>query len=82
MIRHRINYQQNNWDDLLPALDHTYNSIVHAATVLAPFMMTFGQIPRNIADILMEPSSTSVECVSEFVKIIQGLMTSAVTSIE
>jgi hypothetical protein len=26
MIRHDINYQQNNWDDLLPALEHAYNS--------------------------------------------------------
>jgi hypothetical protein len=41
-------------------------------------MMKFGQIPRNMADILIEPSSTSVECVSEFVKRMQGLVTSAV----
>jgi Chromo (CHRromatin Organisation MOdifier) domain len=81
MIRHYINYQQNNWDDLLPALEHAYNSSVHATTGLAPFMMTFGQIPRNMADILIEPSSTSIEIVSEFVKRLQGLVTSAVTSI-
>jgi Chromo (CHRromatin Organisation MOdifier) domain len=82
MIRHYINYQQNNWDDLLPALEHAYNSSVHATTGLAPFMMTFGQITINMADILIEPSSTSVESVSEFVKRIQGLVTSAVTSID
>jgi hypothetical protein len=82
MIRHFINYQQNNWDDLLPALENAYNSSVHATTVLAPFMMTFVQVPRNMADILIEPSSTSVESVSEFVKRLQGLVTSAVTSIE
>ena len=82
MIRHYINYQQNNWDDLLPALEHAYNSSVHATTGLAPFMMTFGQIPRNMADILIEPSSTSVECVSEFVKRMQGLVTNAVASID
>jgi hypothetical protein len=45
-------------------------------------MMTFGQIRRSMADILFEPSSTCVECVSEFVKIMQGLVTSAVTSID
>jgi hypothetical protein len=45
-------------------------------------MMTFGQIPRNIADILIEPSSTSVESVSEFIKRLQGLVTSAVTPID
>jgi hypothetical protein len=82
MIRHYINYQQNNWDDLLPVLERAYNSSVHATTGLAPFMMKFGQIPRNMADIMIEPSSTSVECVSEFVKRIQGLVTSAVTSID
>jgi hypothetical protein len=45
-------------------------------------MMTFGQIPRNMADILMDPSSTSVESVSTFVKRLQELVTSAVTSID
>jgi hypothetical protein len=82
MTRHYINYQQNNWDDLLPALEHAYNSSVHATTGLAPFMMKFGQIPIKMADILIEPSSTSVESVSEFVKRLQGLVTSAVTSID
>jgi hypothetical protein len=82
MIRHYISYQQNNWDDLLPTLEHAYNNSVHTTTGLAPFMMTFGQIPRNMADILIEPSSTFVECVSEFVKRMQGLVTSAVTSID
>jgi Chromo (CHRromatin Organisation MOdifier) domain len=42
-------------------------------------MMKVGQIPRNMADILIERSSTSVECVPEFVKRMHGLKTSAVT---
>jgi hypothetical protein len=82
MIRHYINYQQNNWDELLPGLEHAYNSSVHATTGLAPFMMTFGQIPRSMADILIQPSSTSVECVSEFVSRMQVMGTNAVASIE
>jgi Chromo (CHRromatin Organisation MOdifier) domain len=45
-------------------------------------MMTLDQIPRNMADILIEPSSTSVESVSEFFKRFQELVTSAVTSID
>jgi hypothetical protein len=45
-------------------------------------MMTFGQIPRNMADIMIDPSSTSVESVFEFVKRLQGLVKSAVTSID
>jgi Chromo (CHRromatin Organisation MOdifier) domain len=82
MIRHYINYQQNNWDNLLPGLEHAYNSSVHATTELAPFMMTFGQIPRSMADILIQPSSTSVECVSEFFSRMQVMVTKAVASIE
>jgi hypothetical protein len=42
----------------------------------------FGQILRNMADIQIEPSSTSVECASEFIKRMKGLVTSAVTSID
>jgi hypothetical protein len=82
IIRHYINYQQNNWDDLLPALEHAYSSSVHATTGLAASMMTFGQITKNMADILIEPSSSSVESVFEFVKRLQGLVTSVVTSID
>jgi hypothetical protein len=37
MIRRYINYQQNNWDELFPGLEHAYNSSVHATTGLAPF---------------------------------------------
>jgi hypothetical protein len=54
-------------------------TVTHGTT---RFMMTFGHIPRNMADILIEPSSTSVECVSEFVKIMQGMVTTALAFID
>ena len=66
---------------MLPALKQAYNSSVNSTTELVPFMMKFRQIPRNMADIMIDPSSTSVECVSEFVNILQVLATCAVTSI-
>ena len=31
MVRHYVNYQQTNWDVLLPGLEHAYNSSAHAA---------------------------------------------------
>jgi hypothetical protein len=62
-----VAYQQNILDDLLPGIEHAYNSSVHATTALAPFMMTFCQIPIIMADILIHPGFTSVECVSNFV---------------
>jgi hypothetical protein len=45
-------------------------------------MMTFGQRPRNMADILIQISSTFVECVSEFVSGMQEMVTNAVASTE
>jgi hypothetical protein len=80
--RHYINYQQNNWDELFTGLEHAQNTRVHATTGLSHFMMTFGQIPRNMADILIQQNSTAVECVSEFVSRIQIMVTKAVASIE
>ena len=53
MIRHYINYQQNNWDDLLPALEHADNSSLHATTGLALFTMTFGYIARKMGNIIV-----------------------------
>jgi hypothetical protein len=82
MIRHYVNYRQNNWDDLLPSLEHSYNSSVHATTGLAPFMMTFGQIPRKMSDLLIQPGSTSVVYVSEFVSRMQEMVTKAVAAIQ
>jgi hypothetical protein len=68
MIRHYINYEQSNWAGLFPALEHSYNSSVHMTNGLTPFVMTFGQIHKTMAEILIEPSSTLVECVPEFIK--------------
>jgi hypothetical protein len=44
-------------------------------------MMTFGQIPRNMADLLIQQDSTSVECVSEFFSRMKEMVTNAVVSI-
>jgi hypothetical protein len=44
--------------------------------------MTFWQIPRRMADILIEPSCTSVECASEFVSRMQQMVRNAVASIK
>jgi hypothetical protein len=66
----------------LPGLEHTYNSSLHTTTGIAPFMKTFFQILRSMADILIQPSSTSVECVSEFGLRMHDMVTNAVAFIE
>jgi hypothetical protein len=47
IIRHYIKYQQNNWDDMLPALEHDCNSKFHATTGLAPFTKTLFRFPES-----------------------------------
>jgi hypothetical protein len=47
----------------------------------AAFIMKFGQIPKSMADIIIQPSSTSIECVSEFIVRIQEMVKNAVSSI-
>jgi hypothetical protein len=45
-------------------------------------MMTFGQIPRSMANILIQQSYSSVKSVSEFVFSMQEMVSNAVASIE
>jgi hypothetical protein len=82
MARHYVNYAQNNWDELLPGIEHAYNSSVHAATGESPFVLTYGQAPQSLTDLMILPSETAVESVSEFVKRMQDMAGKAKEAIE
>ena len=45
-IRIFTNYQQDDWDDLLPAAEFAYNNHVHSSTQQVPFMTDTGRVPR------------------------------------
>jgi hypothetical protein len=45
-IRCYINYQQDNWTDLLPMAEFCYNNTVHASTNQTPFFALHGYHPR------------------------------------
>jgi hypothetical protein len=45
MLRHYVNYRQNNWDEVLPALEHAYNNSINATTRQVPFELLYGQKP-------------------------------------
>ena len=45
-LRAYSNYEQNDWVDLLPLAQFTYNNTVHATTRLSPFMAMYGMHPR------------------------------------
>ena len=45
-LRCFVNYQQDDWVDLLPLAEFTYNNTVHAATKHTPFFANYGYHPR------------------------------------
>ena len=46
-LRAYVNYQQDNWVDLLPIAEFEANSDRNASSGIAPFLATKGYIPRN-----------------------------------
>ena len=45
-LRHFVNYQQNNWANLLPIAEFSINSHDNASTGVSPFFASFGHHPR------------------------------------
>ena len=41
------NYQQDNWADLLPIAEFTYNNAPHSATQVSPFFANHGRHPNK-----------------------------------
>ena len=53
------NYQQDNWAELLPLAEFTYNNTTHATTGVSPFFTNKGYHPEIAMDI--QASSMSME---------------------
>jgi RNA binding activity-knot of a chromodomain len=45
-VRIFTNYQQDDWDELLPAAEFAYNNHIHSSTQQVPFMTDSGRLPR------------------------------------
>jgi hypothetical protein len=52
MLRHFVDYQQVEWDDLLPIMEFAYNATPHTATGFSPFLLNTGREPRVPASLL------------------------------
>lgn len=50
-VRVYTNYQQDDWVDLLPLAEYTYNSSPHEATGVTPFFANKGYHPQLTADV-------------------------------
>uniref|UniRef100_A0A8C5M5M4 Gypsy retrotransposon integrase-like protein 1 n=1 Tax=Leptobrachium leishanense TaxID=445787 RepID=A0A8C5M5M4_9ANUR len=56
-LRCYSSYQQNNWLELLPMAEFSYNSHTHESTTFSPFFLTYGYHPAMFPGL---PSYTSV----------------------
>jgi len=64
-VRLFTNERQDNWDELLPLAEFSYNNHVHSATQHTPFVLDTGRNPRMGFEPNVEPSRN--EAVNEFV---------------
>ena len=55
MIRPYVCYLQTDWDKYLDQLEFAYNNSEHTSTGQTPFMVTYGQHPTTLDDVLTRP---------------------------
>ena len=63
-IRVYCNYQQDNWDELLPLAEFAYNNVPSATTRIMPFYANKGYHPNLMVHLEHDLAST---CAHDFV---------------
>jgi hypothetical protein len=62
-LRNFLNYNQDNWTDLLPLAEFSYNNTIHTSTNTSPFHATYGFHPHfdnlQLTHQIATPSSSS-----------------------
>jgi hypothetical protein len=53
MIRQYVCYFQTDWDQYLDQLEFAYNNNEHTSTGQTPFLVTYGQHPNPMDDVLL-----------------------------
>ena len=51
-LRYSLRYQQDDWIDLLPLVELTFNNTIHGSTGVTPFFSNYGFHPRFSISIL------------------------------
>ena len=67
MLRHFVNYQQNDWDQYLSLAEVAYNNAEQQSTGMSPFYLDTGRHPSFPGN-LMNPEEQKVEYVEQFLK--------------
>ena len=66
MLRGFVDYDQQNWESLLPMLEYAYNSHVHPSTTFSPFEFDLGYNPLMPLDLLQQRTDGLPKDVQEF----------------
>src|SRR2546421_11513309 len=70
-LRSYINYEQDNWHELLPGAEFAYNNAKHAVTGVSPFFAVYGHHPRFTT--LVSSMAEKVPAAHDFARAIQNL---------
>ena len=68
VLKHYINHDMNNWDELLPDIQIQYNDSVQTSTGLAPFFVDLGRNPNVLKLSEVISDSPSVESLAERIR--------------
>ena len=61
VLRHFVNPNQNNWDDLLPTAEFAINSAYHESIKTTPFYLTYGCVPRTPLTVHLESKTPAAQ---------------------
>lgn len=64
-LRIYINYQQDDWADLLPLAEFAYNNTTHSATGVSPFFANKGYHPAITVELLDVPSTQASQVATD-----------------
>jgi transposase InsO family protein len=66
-LRIFCNYQQDNWQELLPLAEFAYNNSVHASTGMTPFSANHGYHPHSVTTVTPHASSLDNPAAEELI---------------
>jgi hypothetical protein len=78
-LRCIINYNQDDWVDLLPAAEFAYNNAEHASTKTSPFFANYGFHPRFE---FLKPAQPPVPAAEEHITRMQDITRSLISELQ
>lgn len=65
-LRGYVNYEQDNWSDLLPIAEFAYNNSWHNSSKMSPFMASYGYHPKSSFNVVPEYTNLHVPAAEHF----------------